>query len=233
MIPFFSIAIPTWEINGKGVEYLDYSLNIIAQQTFTDFEVVISDHSQNDDIKNLCETWNKIISVKYYKNDTGRGFIAPNLNNAIKLSRGKYIKILFQDDFLYGTESLMKHYDYLKSREDVNWLVTSCAHTDDGETLYDQMYPKYNDRIYSGYNTISCPTVLTIKNENPILTDESYNWLVDCVYYKNLYDKFGLPHIINELCVINRNSEIRTTNIIGEQKKQEEVNRAILQYDKA
>jgi glycosyltransferase involved in cell wall biosynthesis len=68
MRKFFSIAIPTWEINGKGVEYLDYSLNIIAQQSFTDFEVIVSDHSQNDDIKNLCEQWNQIIDVKYYKN---------------------------------------------------------------------------------------------------------------------------------------------------------------------
>ena len=37
------------------------------------------------------------------------------------------------------------------------------------------MYPVYNDKIYSGYNTISCPTVLTIKNQNPLLVDESYN----------------------------------------------------------
>jgi hypothetical protein len=227
MRKFFSVAIPTWEINGKGVEYLDYSLNIIAQQTFTDFEVVISDHSQNEDIKNLCEQWSQVIDIKYYKNEIGRGSIAPNLNNAIRNSSGKYIKTLFQDDFLYGTESLMKIYDYLKDREDVNWLVTSCAHTDDGEILYDQLYPIYNDKIYSGYNTISCPTVLTIKNENPLLVDESYNWLVDCVYYKNLYDKFGLPHIVNDLCAINRNAEVRTTNMITEQKKQDEVKRSI------
>lgn len=232
MSKFFSIAIPTWEINGKGVEYLEYSLNIIAQQSFTDFEVVISDHSQNDDIKNLCEQWKQVIDIKYYKNDIGRGVIGPNLNNAILKSTGKYIKILFQDDFLFGIESMMTLYQYLKDREDVNWLVTSCAHTDDGETLYDQMYPVYNDKIYSGYNTISCPTVLTIKNENPVLVDESYNWLVDCVYYKTLYNKFGLPHVINDLCVINRNGEGRTTNTLSEQRKQKEVERSIEFFEK-
>lgn len=231
MRKFFTIAIPTWEINGKGVEYLEYSLNIIAHQTFKDFDIVISDHSTNDDIKNLCEEWSSILDIKYYRNDIGRGFIAPNLNNAIRKSTGEYIKILFQDDFLYGTESLSTVYDYIKRSNDVNWLVTGCAHTNDGETLYDQMYPRYNDQIYSGYNTISCPTVLTIKNDNPLLVDESYNWLVDCIYYKNLYDKFGLPHIVNDLCVINRDSPVRTTNIISEQKKQEEVYRAIKTYE--
>jgi hypothetical protein len=74
---------------------------------------------------------------------------------------------------------------------------------------------------------------LTIKNEDPLLVDESYNWLVDCVYYKNLYDKFGLPHVVNDLCAINRNAEVRTTNIITDQKKQEEVIRAIKQYEKS
>lgn len=233
MRKFFSVAIPTWEINGKGVEYLDYSLNILAHQNFKDFDVVISDHSKNDDIKDLCERWNHVIDVKYYKNEIGRGFIGPNLNNAIRKSTGKYIKILFQDDFLYGTESLMKVYEYIKDREDVNWLVTGCAHTEDGETLYHQMYPRYNYKIYSGYNTISCPTVLTIKNEDPILVDESYNWLVDCVYYKMLYDKFGLPHIVNDLCVINRNAEGRTTNMMTNSQKQEEINRVISRYEKA
>jgi hypothetical protein len=56
-------------MKGKGVEYLEYSLNIIAQQSFTDFESVISDHSQNEDIKNLCEKWNQVINIKYYKNN--------------------------------------------------------------------------------------------------------------------------------------------------------------------
>ena len=63
MRKFFTIAIPTWEINGKGVEYLEYSLNIIAHQTFKDFDIVISDHSINDDIKNLCKEWS---SNRYY-----------------------------------------------------------------------------------------------------------------------------------------------------------------------
>ena len=46
--PFLSICIPTWRISGSGVDYLNYSLNILAQQTFTNFEVVISDHSEDD-----------------------------------------------------------------------------------------------------------------------------------------------------------------------------------------
>lgn len=231
MKKFFTIAIPTWEINGKGVEYLDYSLNILAHQTFKDFDIVISDHSKNTDIEDLCSQWSSILDIKYYKNENGRGFIAPNLNNAILKSEGSYIKILFQDDFLYGTESLSTVHDYIVSHENVNWLVTGCAHTKDNETLIDPMIPRYNHMIHTGYNTISCPTVLTIKNENPLLFDESLNWLVDVEYYKRLYIKYGLPHIVEDICAINRDCEVRTTNMITEQRKFDETQKVSKMYD--
>lgn len=233
MRKFFSVAIPTWEINGKGVEYLDFSLNIIAQQTFKDFEVVVSDHSKNTDIEELCVRWNKVMPIKYYRNENGRGKIAPNLNNAIRKSDGQYIKILFQDDFLYDVDSLEAVYEAIMKNKDSHWFVTSCVHTDDGVTMYNRMTPHYHDRIYAGVNTISCPTVLTIKNEDPLLFDESLNWLVDCVYYKELHSKYGLPVVVDHVCAVNRNAEVRTTNMMTDSQKQEEINRVIERYEKA
>ena len=35
-----SIAIPTWETNGRGVEFLDDLLRTIEIQNFNDFEVI-------------------------------------------------------------------------------------------------------------------------------------------------------------------------------------------------
>ena len=46
-----SICIPTYEMNGMGVEYLEYSFNILYSQTFKDFEIIISDHSESNLIK--------------------------------------------------------------------------------------------------------------------------------------------------------------------------------------
>jgi len=228
---FLSICIPTWEINGYGVEYLNYSLNILAHQTFKDFEVVISDHSINYDIKNSIDLWEDYLNIKYFRFDCGRGFISPNLNNGIKNCSGKYIKILFQDDFLYDINSLEKIVNKIQNQK-VNWLVTGCAHTKDMNSIYDIMIPKYHDKIYQGINTISCPSVLTIKNdENLIFFDEKLNWLVDVDYYKKCYDKFGLPTIEPDICVINRESDIRTTNLLKNEIKEKEVQLMINRYD--
>lgn len=228
--PFLSISIPVWGIKGKGVDYLSYSLNILAHQTFKDFEVVISDHSTDDYLKECCDEWSNILNIKYIRCETGRGSISPNLNNAIRNSSGQYIKILFQDDFLYDQNSLQLIVDYIK-KKDINWLLTGCAHTKDMETVYDIMVPKYHDRIYEGINTISCPTVLTIKNNSEKLYfNEEINWLMDVEYYKRCYDKFGLPDVLENVCVINRQAEVRATTLISEEDKQKEVMLMINRY---
>jgi hypothetical protein len=98
--------------------------------------------------------------------------------------------------------------------------------------MYDKMIPYYHDRVYAGINTISCPSVLTIKNIKDLpIFDESLNWLVDVEYYKRLYDLYGDPIIIDTICTVNRNAEIRTTNMITEKQKQEETQRVIKKYE--
>lgn len=228
---FFSVVIPCWDIKGKGVEYLDFSLNRLAHQSFTDFEVVISDHSEDDNIKNLCELWKNELQIVYVKNSVGRGKIAPNLNNAIKYATGKYIKFLFQDDFLYDQDSLKTIRDHVVKNPDKYWFVNACVHTRDAETCYDMMIPAYHDKIHEGINTISCPTVLTIKNENVMEFDETLNWLVDVEYYKRLHINHGLPVVIGEVCVVNRDSEVRTTTMTTEHQKLEETKRVIDMYE--
>ena len=230
--PFFSVAIPTWGIQGKGVEYLEHSFNILAQQSFTDYEVVISDHSEDDDIENLCNSWSSMMTIKYLRNSNGRGKIAPNMNNAIEHSQGLFIKMLFQDDFLYDTDSLQIVYDSIAENQDKHWFITACVHTDDCITMYDRMTPYYHDRIYAGVNTISCPSVLTVRNDSKLPTfDETLNWLLDVEYYKRLYNAYRDPVVIDIVCVVNRNAEVRTTNMITEKQKQEEVSRVIRRYE--
>ena len=53
-MPKISIAVPTYEYRGKGVEVLEYAFNTMVKQTFKDFDVVISDHSVDDKIEVLC-----------------------------------------------------------------------------------------------------------------------------------------------------------------------------------
>ena len=64
---FFSIAIPTYEMNGRGSEFLDFSLSQIYSQEFKDFEVIISDNSVDDSIYKVYKNWIDKIDIKYFK----------------------------------------------------------------------------------------------------------------------------------------------------------------------
>ena len=45
--------------------------------------------------------------------------------------------------------------------------------------------------IWTGNNTMGCPTGMTIKNKNLLFFDEEINWLMDVDYYKRMFDLHG------------------------------------------
>jgi glycosyltransferase involved in cell wall biosynthesis len=209
-----SITIPTYEMHGLGAKFLEESFVILQKQTYKDFDVVISDHSQNDEIENLCKKYSELLDIKYIRNTEKRGNSSANLNNAIKQATGKLIKILFQDDFLFDEKSLekiVKNFDLEKD----SWLVSACEHSKDGKNFIRPFYPKYNHKIHLGKNTISSPSVLTIKNDSPLLFDENLLWLMDCEYYRKCYDAFGDPKILKTITVVNRVGKHQITKTLA------------------
>lgn len=209
-------------MKGRGVEYLKYNLDKLKEQSFNDFDVIISDHSANDDIKNLCSEYKKYLDIHYYKNKDRQGNSSANLNNAIKNATGKLIKVIFQDDFLYeksSLEEIVRAFDLEKDE----WLISASEHSTDGITFTKPFRPKYNNKIHLGENTISSPSVLTIKNNCPIFFDENLIWLMDVDYYKRLHARYGKPKILNRITVVNRIGEHQLSSQIPEQTKQTEI----------
>jgi dTDP-4-dehydrorhamnose reductase len=228
--PFFSICIPTYGYDGKGIEFLDYNFQLLSKQTFKDFEVVVSDHSIDDTIKTICNKWNTILKIKYFRNEHGRGMISPNINVAMKHSIGKWIKILFQDDFLYDENSLQKQYEIIKDNPQIKWLVTTFYHSNDGINFYRLYQPKFNDVIWNGTNTLGNPSNLTLINKDIIFFDEELNWLLDCEYYYRLYLKYGKPTIISDITVVNRTHGGGLTDTTLQEVKDKELKMLIEKY---
>lgn len=208
-----SICIPTYEMKGMGTKFLKQSFDILNNQTFKDFNIIISDHSKDDYVEELCLEYKGKLNINYYRNNDKRGSSSANINNAIKKADGKLIKILFQDDFLYNEKSLEEIVNNFNLDKD-NWLVTACTHTKDGINFFKPFYPKYNNLIRFGNNTISSPSVLTIKNNATLFFDEKLIWLMDCDYYQRYYNKFGPPRILNIINVVNRIGEHQVSNTL-------------------
>ena len=95
---FVSICIPTY----NGALYLNKCLKSVLNQTYNFFDIIISDDNSTD---NTVEIANSLLSkadinYKIINNKSSVG-VADNWNNAIKNASGQYIKMLFQDDYLY------------------------------------------------------------------------------------------------------------------------------------
>lgn len=145
---------------------------------------------------------------------TREGKMAENTNAAIKASSGELIKILYMDDYLTHENSLQMISDAFEGE----WLVTGCAHNPGTHTHL----PVYNERIHEGINTIGSPSVLTLRNDDPLLFDETLTWMLDCDLYKRLYEKHGPPTILNDINVTIGIHEGQTTFILDEETKQRE-----------
>lgn len=230
--PFFSITIPTYGYNGRGVEFINHNLHLIEKQTFKDFEIIISDHSVDDTIKKVIDDFiiTSKCKVTYLKCEHGRGYISPNLNNALKNSNGKYIKILFQDDFLFNEYALENQFNVLSENPNIKWLITEFEHSNDGFTFYRHYHPSFQKNIWSGNNTLGNPSNLTILNEDLIFFDETLNWLMDCEYYYRLYLKHGYPCILNEITVVNRTHGGGLTDNTSNELKQQELEKLTSLY---
>jgi glycosyltransferase involved in cell wall biosynthesis len=198
-----SITIPTYECKGYGWLFISELLNSIKKQSYKNYEVVISDQSNDNKIKDLINFYSNEIDIIYLNAKHISRSIGANLNNAIKHANGDLIKPMCHDDFFIDDFALEKIKNSFNNS--TQWLVTGSFHCNSIHFLYQQMSPYYNHKIHHGYNTISSPSVLATKRKE--LFDENLKMLIDCEMYKRLYTKYGNPTIISDPLICNRMHE--------------------------
>ncbi len=201
-MPKISIAIPAYVKDESDLLYLKESFDKIDEQSFGDYEVVVSDNSSNDFVKNLCDEYQDKFSIIYKKNLEHIGMSA-NSNVAMDLCSGEYIKILHCDDFLFSSDSLKIVVDALDSNNNY-WLVNGFNHTYDSVNFFDVRIPKYPDHLLIGNNLLGCPTNVTIRNENLEYFDTSVETSMDHEWYHRLRMKFGMPLILQNTLTTGR-----------------------------
>ncbi|WP_373073757.1 glycosyltransferase family 2 protein [Sulfurimonas sp.] len=89
-----SIAMCTY----NGEKYIKEQIDSILEQTYKDFELIITDDCSSDNTINIIKEYQKIDDrIKLYENEKNLGFIK-NFEKAISLCSGDYIALADQDD---------------------------------------------------------------------------------------------------------------------------------------
>lgn len=196
-----SIALPIHGMKNADF-FLQRCFDSILEQSYEDIEVVIADNSDDDHLLKIIQTY--ALPIKYFKNP--KKGMAPNTNAAIKHSTGDVIKILYMDDWLahkHALRDILAHFEG-------HWLVTS---SDNNKN------PHYTEDIETGNNKLGSPSALTVLNKKPLLFDENMTWLLDCDFYKRMYEKFGEPVIVKKVGVMMGIGDHQMTHILTNAEK--------------
>lgn len=95
-MPKISIGLPVY----NGERYLSEAISSILNQTYKNFELIISDNASTDSTKEICESFSKKDKrIKYYRAEHNKG-AAWNFNNTFHFSSGEYFKWAAHDDII-------------------------------------------------------------------------------------------------------------------------------------
>lgn len=141
---------------------------------------------------------------------TKAGSMPVNTNRAIQTAQGELIKVLYMDDYLSDEHILQSIVDGFVG---TNWMIVGSNNN---------QHPYWTPNIETGNNKLGSPSALVMRNDNPLLFDENMSWLLDCDYYKRMYQRYGLPEIIQgDLITIGQHVGQMTHILTDEDKAKE------------
>jgi glycosyltransferase involved in cell wall biosynthesis len=119
----FSICIPTYNRR----ESLDNCLNsiLISNRHVTDFkyEICVSDNCSEDDISKIIKKYDRILNIKFNKNNTNLGF-ALNAIKCVSMAKGKFVWMIGNDDLVLP-QTLLNIKNLILENPDVDYFFAN------------------------------------------------------------------------------------------------------------
>lgn len=230
-----SICIPAY----KQVKYLGKLLDSVLIQTYTDFEIILTDDTPDDAVLSFIKKHPIYPKINYYKNTPAKGSPG-NWNEAIRLAKGEYIKIMHHDDWFTQEDSLEKFVKALDENPSVvfafcaskikyaNWFKRRINRLTPGDFKEIQQHPA---RLFKG-NRVGGPSATIYRRGPHMFFDEQLVWLVDIDFYISFFTRRATILYIDEplICTITNAAHSVTTQV--EQNIKVEIFEHFYVYDK-
>ncbi len=166
--PLVSICIPTY----NGEDYIEEALTSAINQTYPNYEIIISDDASTDQTLKLVKQAKEKTKIPFYIYHHIPKSIGANWNNCLIKSRGKYIKFLFQDDVL-NRDCIEKMVDL--AERDVDLGLIFCSRNfiyDKSNTYHKSWIAKFGNlhQHWINLKSINSGKKLLKKNKNLLHT---------------------------------------------------------------
>ena len=196
-----SICIPTYN-KPKGLRRL---LDSIAQQTYTDFEIIISDDTSDvDNIKQVLSEYSQL-PIRYYHHDKPLGS-PQNWNFAIDYAQGDYIKLMHDDDWFASDKALERMVNGLQNEKMVFcqskdiYAESSAVNYNAPTKAYIEKGLEHPTRLMLG-NWIGAPSCV-LHQKSDLRYDKNLKWFVDIDYYIILIRRYFFNFIFGHIFML-------------------------------
>ena len=113
-----SVCTPVY----NGEKYFAKTIESVLNQSFTDFEYIISDNNSTDGTVEIVQSFKDDRIILLHRDETSPMY--PNFNNCLKHATGTYVKFLLSDDFFLSSNSLARYVDVMEKNPSVG--LASC-----------------------------------------------------------------------------------------------------------
>jgi len=185
MFPKVSICIPTY----NEPKYLKKLLESVFVQNYLDYEVVITDDTQDDRINNVINQYGDS-KLRYFKNEKRLGS-PENWNEAVRHAKGEYIKIMHHDTWFLDENSLREYINMLENNPNCDFAFsgTLCEFSSTNETkvhaadeIQRSLLSENPDILFAG-NFIGSPSATIYRSTVKEQFDINLRWVVDIDFY--------------------------------------------------
>ncbi len=206
--PFWSVVLPIYSNNQRSNYLLECLVSVLRQWTGEEeMEIIVVDDASPIPLKDLIDEIGGGI-IKYYRNSQNRGAYK-NFNTAVTASRGQWIHLLHDDDYV-----LPGFYDRLresleKSAPSIGAAFTGYENVNEqGKVIFTQQLYKQQQGIAKGFvekigiaNPLNMPAVVVRRSTYEHLGGylPELNYTGDWEFYKRVtafYDWWYQPEIL-------------------------------------
>ncbi|MFI5155193.1 MAG: glycosyltransferase family 2 protein [Chitinophagales bacterium] len=210
-----SICIPAF----KHPDFLKRLLDSISIQSFSNFEVILSDDSPDQEVERLAALYTAKFTLKYFHNKVPEG-TPGNWNRAIQLAEGTWIKLMHDDDWFSDKDSLLQFVKGIELNPGSGFIFSAYKniYLDSGASMevfisqFRLRWLKQDPVTLFAQNGIGPPSTVMHKANSAISYDTEMRWLVDIDLYIRLISNGNPAYIASPLVNIGISEKQVTRN---------------------
>jgi glycosyltransferase involved in cell wall biosynthesis len=236
--PKISVLVPNFNYG----HYLAEALGSVLEQTFTDFELIVSDDASTDNSAAIINDFARRDSRIHFTRQPVNLGLTENFNWCLSRARGEYVKFLLADDKLAVPEALQRLVATLEAHPSV-MLVSSAAQVIDessrvsyvrdyfGRDLVEQGQLISRDCILRASNRVGEPSVFAFRRRaSGKGFNLAYRYWVDLEFAMRVLDQGDFAYFVEPLAAFRQHPQQQSQQLREEHRQSIEFYQLIVDF---